>query len=516
MRINGDIPLEKIKAGHFVSITGSHATFFSLITDLKLEITNPEIGLFPPTSEETALLKILARRSLLAQASLRPLLMLENGKRFPVKTIPPHFAPVFEATEEEVALIFGKEGDRDRRYFTIGKPLDMTAPVCIDLQLLVERSTAIFGKTGTGKTFLTRLILAGLISQRKAVVIIFDMHSEYGLQARSESSDQFVKGIKTLFPERVALFSLDPTSTSRRGGSADLVLRFPYEAVHVSDIVSLQHELSLHPTACEAAYLIAAKHKKQWLSTLLRSGDRLKELAEEVGAHPESIAALFRKVKQIERLPFFYDGSDGSTSSMVDQMMSYIDRGVSIIIEFGNFTSTFCYLLVANIITRNIHRLYMQKTEKFLGSRAVEDEPQKLVIVIEEAHKFLNPIAAEQTIFGTIAREMRKYYVSLLIVDQRPSGIENEILSQIGTKIIAQLHDEKDITAVLGGSHNAQQLKTILASLDTKKQILVIGHAIAMPIVLETRAYDELFYSQIQTPLKADDMAAIFPGFKLT
>ena len=73
------------------------------------------------------------------------------------------------------------------------------------------------------------------------------------------------------------------------------------------------------------------------------------------------------------------------------------------------------------------------------------------MITIEEAHKFLNPSAAKQTIFGTIAREMRKYYVSLLVVDQRPSGIDDEVLSQIGTRITALLNDEKDIQAVLTG-----------------------------------------------------------------
>ncbi len=95
-------------------------------------------------------------------------------------------------------------------------------------------------------------------------------------------------------------------------------------------------------------------------------------------------------------------------------MMEYIDKGISIVIEFGNFTSTFCYLLIANIITRRIHALYIEKTEKFLGSQRTEDEPKKLMITIEEAHKFLNLQAARQTIFGIIAREMRKYYVSLL------------------------------------------------------------------------------------------------------
>ena len=53
---------------------------------------------------------------------------------------------------------------------------------------------------------------------------------------------------------------------------------------------------------------------------------------------------------------------------------------------------------------------------------------------------------------------MRKYYVSLLVVDQRPSGIDPEIISQIGTKIVAQLNDEKDIQAVLTGVSNATSI----------------------------------------------------------
>lgn len=48
------------------------------------------------------------------------------------------------------------------------------------------------------------------------------------------------------------------------------------------------------------------------------------------------------------------------------------------------------------------------------------------MITIEEAHKFLNHNAAKQTFFGFITREMCKYYVSLLVVDQIPSGIDTE------------------------------------------------------------------------------------------
>jgi DNA helicase HerA-like ATPase len=337
------------------------------------------------------------------------------------------------------------------------------------------------------------LVLAGLIHQDKAVNVIFDMHSEYGLQARKEGNkESFVKGLKTLFPDKVVIFSLDPASTRRRGGQADVDLTLSYSSIAVEDIISLDSELNLNPTAYEAAYLIAAHYKKNWLKALLSQGDSLKEFAQQVGAHPESIAALYRKLKSIERLPFI---TAESQPDVITQMMEYIDSGKSIIIEFGNFTSTFCYLLIANIITRRLHDLYIKKTEQFLGSQRTIDEPKKLMITIEEAHKFLNPSAAKQTIFGTIAREMRKYYVSLLVVDQRPSGIDTEILSQIGTKIVAQLNDEKDIAATLTGVNNASQLRTVLGGLESKKQVILLGHAVAMPVVIQTREYDEKFYS---------------------
>jgi uncharacterized protein len=73
------------------------------------------------------------------------------------------------------------------------------------------------------------------------------------------------------------------------------------------------------------------------------------------------------------------------------------------------------------------------------------------VIVVEEAHKLLNREMAAQTTFATIARELRKYYVTLLIVDQRPSQIYDEVMSQLGTRISGWLGDDLDIQAVLSG-----------------------------------------------------------------
>src|SRR5690606_1198677 len=110
------------------------------------------------------------------------------------------------------------------------------------------------------------------------------------------------------------------------------------------------------------------------------------------------------------------------------------------------------------------------------------------------------------------AREMRKYFVSLLVVDQRPSAIDEEVLSQIGTKIVAQLNDDKDIGAALVGTADASALRKVLASLDSKQQALVLGHAVPMPIVIRTRTYDQDFYRAMQNGAQAH--AATFDAVK--
>ena len=501
MKLDPEQNVEDMKAGKFVVIEGDKNDFFSMVTDMRLDANNQEILLHPPGQEDALLRQVLAGTSTYNIVSLRPMLMMpkdaaaDEGPR-PVKAIPSHFSEVQEAMADDVAKIFGCEGDAEGRYFSIGNPLDMDTQVCLDMIRFAERSNGIFGKTGTGKSFLTRLALCGLIHYDKAVNLIFDMHNEYGFKAMKEngSSTTFVKGLKQLFGERVAIFSLDPQSTRARGVQPDHEVYISYDQITVEDIAPLQDELKLNPTAVESAYLVYAIYKERWLSTLLKlEGPDVEEFAREIGAHAGSLVALHRKLKRLENFPFMV--SKLRDGDVVDRIMEYLDKGINVVLEFGQQTSMLCYLLVANIIARRIHEMYVKKSERFYATQRPEDQPRQLMITIEEAHKFLNPMAAKQTIFGTIAREMRKYYVSLLVVDQRPSSIDDEVLSQIGTRITALLNDEKDIQAVLTGVSGTEGLRSVLASLDSKQQALIIGHAVPMPVVIKTRDYDAEFYS---------------------
>ena len=184
----------------------------------------------------------------------------------------------------------------------------------------------------------------------------------------------------------------------------------------------------------------------------------------------------------------------------VGRIMKYLQNDNNVVLEFGRYGSDLgAYILVANFLTRRIHRQYVERKERAFGDQ--KEEPTPLVITIEEAHKFLDPTIAGETIFGTIARELRKYNVTLFIVDQRPSGIDPEVMSQIGTRVTLLLDDPADIQAVLSGVSGATALRDVLARLDTQEQALIIGHCVPMPVVVQTRRYDTEFYKAMGSAL---------------
>jgi DNA helicase HerA-like ATPase len=493
-RLEGRESVEDMGVGKFVVIKGEKHEFFSMITDVVLEATNQKVLVDPPNGD-LFIHEVLAGTSTYGSIKLKPMLMLPRDLDqglLPVKTIPHHFAAVQEADESDFQRVFGGE---DATHFEVGRPLDMDVPVCIDLERLVERSNGIFGKSGTGKSFLTRLMLAGVIQRDAAVNLIFDMHNEYGWQARSERRDMpVVKGLKQLFGGDVVVFTLDPESTSRRGISGAHEVLISLDQIEIADLALLKDELNLSEAAIESALILReGLGGSRWLSRFLEmTSGEIEGFVEQGKGHAGALKALQRKLIKVTELSYI---RTGVPYDAIEAMLKYIDQGKHVILEFGSQNTLLSYMLAANIITRRIHGRYVKRCDEYYADPLNVAPPKKLMITIEEAHKFLAPAIAKQTIFGTIAREMRKYFVTLLIVDQRPSGIDAEVLSQVGTRITALLNDDKDIDAVFTGVSGGQNLRTVLSQLDPKQQALVMGYAVPMPVVVRTRDYDEAFYA---------------------
>jgi DNA helicase HerA-like ATPase len=113
----------------------------------------------------------------------------------------------------DIAEIFGDPFDKSN--FVIGYTREQGHPVCIDMDKFVQRSSGVFGATGTGKSFLTRLVLAGLMHYNKASVLVFDMHNEYGYDDTASDTGLRVTGLKTKFGSKVRVVGLGGGATIR-------------------------------------------------------------------------------------------------------------------------------------------------------------------------------------------------------------------------------------------------------------------------------------------------------------
>jgi len=528
VRLHPDVLVEDMRVGKFLVVQGVRSHFFCMVTDVALGMASPRIVANPPEPSDTLMQAVLAGTGTYSTLELSPMLMFtpqDNAatgassdrpgqasglasynaqsnaavELLPVKTVPGHFSQVYDASERDFRIVFGWEDDPHRRNFAIGQPIDMDVPVCLDLDRFVERSNGIFGKSGTGKSFLTRLLLAGTIQRQAAVNLIFDMHSEYGWEAVSEGKHfSTVKGLRQLFPGQVQLFTLDPEATRRRGVRDAQELFISFDQIDVEDLLLVQRELNLSEASLENAIILRNEFGKAWINRLLTmTNEEIQEFCETKLGSKSSIMALQRKLTRLADLKYI---RNSCPHNYVGQILAALDAGHHVVVEFGSQSNLLSYMLATNVIARRIHASYVRKAETFLQSKAPQDRPRQLMITIEEAHRFLDPATARQTIFGTIAREMRKYFVTLLVVDQRPSGIDNEVMSQIGTRITALLNDEKDIDAIFTGVSGAQSLRSVLAKLDSKQQALILGHAVPMPVVVRTRPYDQTFYAEVGQP----------------
>ena len=521
VRLDRQVTTEELAVGSYVVIRGQQKRFFSMITDVQLGAASDDLLLSPPDLSDPFLREVHVGVSTFGVVHLTPMLALEDGQPKPVKTVPAHFSEVRQASQEEVSEVFGEEGYdkvRDTHFFHVGNPLDMEdVKITLDLKRFVERSSGVFGKSGTGKTFLSRLLLAGVIRERVAVNLIFDMHNEYGWEGSSEGVTKRVKGLKQIFPDgQVSIFTLDDESSRRRGSNPDFTVVIGYDQVEPDDLEMLQDIFNLSDAQIGAIYALHRRLGKSWLANFLDDdwidswGDPddendgpangLKALADSLGQTYQTLAALRRRFERFRRYGFL---SAKTHSDAVARIFQYIDAGTSVVLEFGRYGNMLdAYIFVANFLTRRLHQKYVEKKERAFGNQA--EEPTPLVITIEEAHKFLDPAIASNTIFGTIARELRKYNVTLFIVDQRPSKIDQEVMSQIGTRVTALLDEENDIRAVLMGVSGSEGLKEVLARLDTRQQALILGHAVPMPVVVQTRAYDLEFYKAMGYHDEAD------------
>lgn len=523
------VPAEQVQEGGFVVLESGNWQFYGLVTDLQLGASDPRYAEMKSSSRlsQTAA-RLLKDQTLYTNLEVLPALMLERGPEpgspdyetwarahqnenlphpLPIKTVPGHHALARLATAGDVAEIFGTP--EQKGYFEIGRTREQDHPVCVNLDKFVQRSSGIFGATGSGKSFLTRIILAGLIQHNAASVLVFDMHNEYGFDDTASDTGQAVVGLRSKFPSRVRVVGLGRKSTIR-GKTPDLTLELHDTDIRPEDVELLARELNLRETT--STTLDALVHSfgvKKWFNEfrkmniggLIEGEDGKKvpapgsvaDWANQNGVNVAAAEGLRSKLTRVFNRPYLLQ-EEGVSDGLKD-IIEALRAGQHVILSFGNYETDLDYLLVSNLLTRRIREAWEESTNEFRAHGKAE--PRPLVIAVEEAHKLLNREMAAQTSFSTIARELRKYYVTLLIIDQRPSQIYDEVMSQLGTRVSGWLGDENDIAAVLSGLAGREALRGMLARLQPKEEVLLLGWGVPMPILVRSRRYDQKFWEDL-------------------
>jgi len=416
-----------------------------------------------------------------SKAVLKPIQLIEkdSGGLSEPQTIPPYFSEARHAERKDVELIY-EVTDTSVPLGTIRgiEPFY----VHVDFKTLTEKPFAIFGRTGSGKSILNKLVCLSILAKDVGSVLVFDMVGEYGIYSRADNT----KGLQFYFKDKVEAFSLDPKNTEAHPFILD-----PREIQPEDLIVALQ---DLSPGMVDTIYAVFQRRGDRDLITAIREAT-VEQLGEAL-VHEMSLNALKRRLGRITRLPFLREGKDAFQT-----MMGLVRQGKSIVLDFGEFGGdTATYLFVANVLA---HRLYDQYTEK--------GEDRRLIVFLEEAHKFLDPLVAPYTRFSQLARETRKFNLILALVDQRPTRIDQEVRSQLANRFVLSLKEQTDIDSALAGVQDVTMWSKIVGTIPPQV-VAAIGDAIRVPTVIDIMKYDDENVKEHivgRARMTEEDMAAV-------
>jgi hypothetical protein len=108
-------------------------------------------------------------------------------------------------------------------------------------------------------------------------------------------------------------------------------------------------------------------------------------------------------------------------------------------------------------------------------------------LACEEAHRYLPAaggaaFAACTRAISRIAREGRKYGISLALISQRPSELSPQALSQCGTVFALRLGNDLDQRFVEGALPDTGQMMMGALSSLPAQQAVVFGEAVSLPM----------------------------------
>lgn len=359
------------------------------------------------------------------------------------KTIPRFLSSVRMANEHDLRFL----NPKDSLGLEIGRLRDLDIPLTLNKSTLITKHCGVFGKTGSGKSNTVKVLLSRLI-ESKSPAIVFDIHGEYSKQ----------DGLR---PYRsVVVMGI--------GNNEDVTISIPLEAIKPKDVRLIS---SLNDTQAEAAEAIRNKKRNKWISYIqnTESEDIYRDFNKQI--NELTILTIKRKIGALCSQEYV-----GTDFDSLRYLYNAVCNKKTIVIDFGNYEhNDYAIRLITTVISRYL-------LERFKDAKKDGASLPETLIVLEEAHKMLSKDIARATIFENIVREGRKFGLGLMVVDQMPRKIHEEVISQLNTVIIMLLTNVKDREhLVLSSENDLSDFKEEMSRLDVGEAIIT-GISVPIPI----------------------------------
>lgn len=412
----------------------------------------------------------------------------------------------------------------------------------IDLNKLVTRHSCVLGSTGSGKSNAVGVLLGAIEKKHfpSSRVLLIDPHGEYNSVFKSDSivikihADE-KKGQKELyipfwalpFNELLAIF----------GGTLNDINKEYLRNKIVEAKISVAEKLKLN---IEKEFItvdspIPYNIKKLWFELddferqtfRERAKPETKTILQVVGNAEELISNEYEPASAGGGAPFLNNQAKGILGFLDNMRLKMKDSRYKFLFEPGEYTPDkdgitkrslqellYQWLGNAGKITildfSDIPSEIMISTAGTLlniiydalfwaQNLSIGGKNQPILIVLEEAHNYLK--AGENSIASRtvqkISKEGRKYGVGLMLVTQRPSELDETVLSQCGTIVALRMNNNKDRSHVRGAIQDElQTMIDLLPSLRTGEAI-ISGEAVKIPSRVQ-------FYKLSNAPKGAD------------
>lgn len=395
-----------------------------------------------------------------------------HGFRRGVTRYPVPGAMVYPATTRDLEQIYASDG---RASITIGKVFptrDIRAGLYIDAML--GKHFALLGSTGTGKSTSAALILHRICEAApKGHIVMIDPHGEYSAAFRQTGQILDVSNLQMPywlmnFEEHCEV--LLSSSGNERQVDADILAKCLLAARSKSRLAQTMGKITVDSPI---PYLLSD------LNNILQ--DEMGKLDKATSSAPYiRIKGKLDELKADPRYQFMFSGMlvGDTMAAFISKIFRMPGNGKPIsIIDVSGVPSDITSTVVA-VLSRLVF-------DFAIWGREEKNRP--ILLVCEEAHRYVPSEkhadgSSVAKILGRIAKEGRKYGISLGLITQRPSDLAEGVLSQCGTIIAMRLNNERDQAFVKAAM--PEGARGFLDSIPAlrNRECIICGEGVAIPI----------------------------------